>query len=93
MDIKAKIEEYLEEDDLLYIDIFLVNGVSFNLFKPKEGTTLNIETDVGYLKIYGNVDDYSRMDACVPYEHITHIAATFGEQPAATETGNEEESE
>lgn len=93
MDIKSKIEEYLEEDDLLYIDIFLVNGVSFNLFKPKEGTTLNIETDVEYLKIYGNVNDYSRIDTCVPYEHITHIAASFGEQPAVTETDGEEESE
>ncbi len=93
MDIKAKIEEYLEEDDLLYIDIFMVNGVSFNLFKPKEGTTLNIETDVEYLRVYGNVNDYSRIDTCVPYEHITHIAATFGEQSTVTEAESEEESE
>lgn len=86
MDIELKIQEYLEQDDLLYIDIFMVNGVSFNLYKPKEATTLNIETQDDYLRIYGNVDDVSRIDTFVPYEHITHINAAFGEQ-------SEEESE
>lgn len=86
MDIKAKIEEYLENDDLLYIDIFMVNGLSFNLYRPKEATTLSIETEGDYLRIYGNVDDASRIDTSVPYEYITHINAAFGEQ-------SEEESE
>ena len=89
MNIKAKIEEYLEQDDLLYIDIFMSNGVSFNLYKPKEATTLNIETADDYLRIYGKVDDVSRIDTFVPYEHITHINAAFGEQPQVSEEESE----
>lgn len=79
MIIKAKIEEYLETEDLLYIDIFMVNGVSFNLFQPNEINTLNVEAKEDYVRIYGNVNEYNRIDTCVPYEHITHINAAFGE--------------
>lgn len=89
MDIKTKIEEYLRADDLLYIDIFMINGVSFNLYRPQEATTLSIETKEDYLRIYGNVDDVSRIDTSVPYEHITHINAAFGEDPQISEEESE----
>lgn len=79
MNMKVKIEEYLAAEDLLYIDIFMQNGVSFNLFKPNQGATLNVETTEEYLRIYGDVDEYSRIDTAVPYENISHINGAFGE--------------
>lgn len=79
MDFKVKIEEYLEAEDLLYIDVFMKNGVSFNLYQPNQGGTLNVETKAEYLHIYGDVDEYRRVDTVVPYDNISHVNGAFGE--------------
>ena len=91
MDVKAKIEEFLEIEDLIYIDVFMDNGISFNLFKPNQGATLNIETTDEYLKIYGNVDENSRIESAVPYEKISHVNGTFGEQESTEYTEEDTE--
>lgn len=92
MDVKAKIEEFLEIEDLIYIDVFMDNGISFNLFKPNQEATLNVETTDEYLKIYGSVDENSRIESAVPYEKISHVNGTFGKQESIeyTEEGVED---
>ncbi len=80
MDFKEIISNYLEEEDLLYIDIFMKNGISFNLSKPNAGLTLNVDVLDDFVKIYGDVNDTSRIETYVPYTEISHVNGAFGEE-------------
>lgn len=91
MNMKAKFEEYLEVEDILYLDIFMKNGTSFSLLKPNHGATLSAEPNDDYLKIYGDIDESNRIDTIVPYENISHITMTAGQGDLRLDEGEGEE--
>ena len=75
-----KIYDWLEKDDLLYIDVFMQNGISFNFLKPNTGSTLNLELHEDYIKAYGAVSDKNDIDVIIPFEQVSHLTASFGEE-------------
>ncbi len=89
VNFKTIVTEWLNAEDVLYIDIFMKNGISFNLFKPNTGSTLNVEALDDYIRVFGNVSDTNSMNSIVPYENISHLNVTFGEeQPAEAPKDN-----
>ena len=78
MDIKTKLQEYLDEEDVLYINIYLNNGDGLYLFKPLELGTPNLDLEEDHLTITGVVNDNNRMNTYVPYDVVTYVNAGFG---------------
>lgn len=78
MDVKAKLEEYLAEEDLLYINIFTEYGGDFHLVKPLDIGTLNLELQDDYFSICGIVNTNNRMDTSIPYSKVIYVNAMFG---------------
>lgn len=93
VNFKTIVSEWLDVEDLLYIDIFMKNGISFNLFKPNTGSTLNVEALDDYIRVFGNISDTDSMSSVIPYENISHLNATFGEGQATEEPEDASEGE
>lgn len=83
MDVKTKLQEYLNEEDVLYINIYLNNGSGLYLFKPLELGTPNLVLEEDHLTINGVVNDNNRMDTYVPYDVVTYVNAGFGTEEEA----------
>ncbi|RAP51025.1 MAG: hypothetical protein BZ138_06115 [Methanosphaera sp. rholeuAM270] len=86
--IKMALLQYFRADDLLYVEIYMKNGMNFRINEPKRENGIKLEVGTEYLRIYGDIDENRKIDTCVPYENVSYVSAGFGKEEIVS---NEEE--
>ena len=80
--IRNTLIRYLDTEDLLYIEIYMKNGMNFRINEPKREEGIKIKAETKFLRIYGNiygdVDGNKKIDTCIPYDNISYVSAGFG---------------